>query len=158
MKHYLFDLDDTLYMNPSKKSEMYDITPDDILINLLNNCPHPKYIYTNAMYIHANLILNKLEMQEIFKKIYSRDTIPLMKPEYNSAVDIEKNIIITGNTKNNKFVFFDDLLPNLKTGKKKGWVTIWISPLYRNKKHYEYIDHAFPDIKTALFHCNEHDI
>jgi len=158
MKHYLFDLDDTLYINPTKKSEMYDIIPDNALIDLLNTCPHQKYIYTNAMYVHANLILNKLEIQNIFKKIYSRDTIPLMKPEYNSAVDIENNIIITGNTKKNKFVFFDDLLPNLKTGKKKGWVTIWISSLYRNKKHYEYIDHAFPDIKTALLYCNKNDI
>ena len=137
---------------------MYDIIPDNILINLLNNCPYPKYIYTNAMYKHANLVLNKLKIQNVFEKIYSRDTIPLMKPEYNSAIDVEKNIIITKNTKNNKFVFFDDLLPNLKTGNKKGWVTIWISPLYRNKKHYDYIDHAFPDIKTALLYCNEYNI
>lgn len=159
MKHYLFDLDDTLYINPKNINKMYDIMPDNNLINLLNNCPHSKYIYTNAMYEHANTIINKLNIQSQFDKIYSRDTIPSMKPYFQSARDVENNIIFNKGTNNkDEFIFFDDLLPNLKTGKKKGWKTIWISPLYNYKEKYEYVDYAFPNIKTALYYCNKYNI
>ena len=159
MKHYIFDLDDTLYINPFNYNKMYDILPDNDLINLLNNCPYSKYIYTNAMFEHANIIINKLNIQSQFDKIYSRDTIPSMKPYIQSVIDVEKNIILNkGGTNNNEFVFFDDLLPNLKTAKQNGWTTIWISPSYFSKDKYEFIDYAFPNIKKAISYCNKYNI
>ena len=161
MKHYLIDMDDTLYQHPRNQKLNYNMSPNNELISLLNECKYSKYIYTNATYNHANIILNKLNLDEQFTKIYSRDTMPLMKPELNSAIDIENNIrnrLENVNQKIHVFNLFDDLLPNLKTGKQRGWMTIWISPLYRSKQNYEYVDHAFPDIKTALLYCNEYDI
>jgi len=157
MKYYIFDLDDTLYKNPKDLNKMYDINPDTELINILNNCPYKKYIYTNATYDHANIILNKLKIQRLFKKIYSRDTIPSMKPNYQSVRDVENNIIFSENNKDNNFVFFDDLLPNLKTAKKRGWKTVWISPFYDSIRH-DFIDYSFPDIKSCMMYCNKYDI
>jgi len=157
MKYYIFDLDDTLYKNPKDFNKMYDINPDKELINILNNCPYQKYIYTNATYDHANIILNKLKIQRLFKKIYSRDTIPSMKPNYQSVRDVENNIIFNENSKENIFVFFDDLLPNLKTAKKRGWKTVWISPFYDSVR-YDFIDYSFPDIKSSMIYCNKYNI
>ena len=54
MKYYIFDLDDTLYKNPKDIKKMYDIKPDTELINILNNCPYEKYIYTNINYIKVS--------------------------------------------------------------------------------------------------------
>jgi len=72
-----------------------------------------------------------------------------MKPNIDSAIAIEKDIHMEYND-NNEYVFFDDLLVNLKTVKERKWTTVWISPLYLHKNNYPFIDYAFPDIKSAL--------
>jgi len=157
MKHYLFDMDDTLYKHPKDKRKMYNINKSEKLIQLLNNCNYNKYIYTNATYSHANFILNKLGVDDYFEKIYSRDNIPIMKPSYKSAFDIENDISKNYNYKNT-FYFFDDLLENLEMGKNRNWITIWIHPLYQYKDKYNYIDYSFPDIYSALNYFNNNNI
>ena len=153
MKHYLIDLDDTLFINKDKRRINYSlIQKDQRLIQLLDMIQHPKYIYTNATFNHANIVLNKMGIDTKFKIIYSRDTIPLMKPHINSAIDVENNIRYWGynNQYNHNFYFFDDLLDNLQMGKKQGWTTIWISSEYKKINNYNYIDYSFPNIKSAL--------
>jgi len=148
MKIYLFDMDDTIYIHD--KPLVYDnISEDRHLSALLYYCPYPKYIYTNATFGHADIILQKMKLSNRFKKIYSRDNIPSMKPNIDSAIAIEKDIHMEYND-NNEYVFFDDLLVNLKTVKERKWTTVWISPLYLHKNNYPFIDYAFPDIKSAL--------
>jgi len=71
--------------------------------------------------------------------------------------DVENNIIFNENSKENIFVFFDDLLPNLKTAKKRGWKTVWISPFYDSVR-YDFIDYSFPDIKSSMIYCNKYNI
>ena len=160
MKYYLIDLDDTIFINPKKRNIDYvNITVDNELIQLLDSIQFPKYIYTNATFGHANVVLNKMGIDEKFKKIYSRDTMPLMKPHINSAIDVENNIkySIHSNQKYD-FYFFDDLLDNLSTGKKRGWTTIWISPLYRKSDNYNFVDYAFENIKVALAYLKKYNL
>ena len=141
-------MDDTIYIHD--KPLVYDnISEDRHLSALLYYCPYPKYIYTNATFGHADIILQKMKLSNRFKKIYSRDNIPSMKPNIDSAMAIEKDIHMEYND-NNEYVFFDDLLVNLKTVKERKWTTVWISPLYLHKNNYPFIDYAFPDIKSAL--------
>ena len=148
MKIYLFDMDDTIYMHD--RPLVYDnIEEDRHLSALLYYCPYPKYIYTNATFGHADVILQKMKLSNRFKKIYSRDNIPSMKPDINSAIALEKDIL-REYYENNEYVFFDDLLENLKTAKERKWTTVWISPLYSNQNNHPFVDYAFPDIKTAL--------
>ena len=148
MKIFIFDIDDTIYVH-DKKLDYNNIKQDNILINLLYYCPYPKYVYTNATYGHADEILKKMKISNNFIKIYSRDNIPSMKPDINSAIALENDISLKYNEKN-QYYFFDDLLENLKSVKKRGWITIWISPLFNTKGNFPFIDFAFPDIKTAL--------
>jgi FMN phosphatase YigB (HAD superfamily) len=149
-KILLVDIDDTLYKHTTHPLFMdYNNISEDIsLTNALNNIKYPKYIYTNAMFKHANTILNKMNLDNTFLKIYSRDTIPSMKPLINSAVAVEKDI--RKNSGNGQISFFDDMLPNLLTAKKLGWTTIWIHPNYKQKNNYNFVDYAYLDFKQAL--------
>ena len=148
-KILLIDIDDTLYKHTTLPAFMdyNNVTEDISLTNTLNNIKYPKYIYTNAMFKHANTILNKMNLDNMFLKIYSRDTIPSMKPLINSAVAVEKDI--RKNSGNGQIVFFDDMLQNLLTAKKLGWTTIWIHPNYK-KNNYNFVDFAYSDLKKAL--------
>ena len=102
-------MDDTLIYH--KKYGTYDMIKEDKqLTYLLQLVKHPKYVYTNATYSHANVIANKLKIDHLFTKIYSRDTIPTMKPDINSAIALEKDIqMIHPQTYDHMYYFFDDL-------------------------------------------------
>lgn len=150
-KILLIDIDDTLYKHETLPIflDYNNITEDMVLTNALNNIKYPKYIYTNAMFKHANTILNQMNLSDgLFLKIYSRDTIPSMKPLINSAFAVQRDI--RKNSGNGQIVFFDDMLPNLLTAKKLGWTTIWIHPNYKQKNKYNYVDFAYSDFKKAL--------
>jgi FMN phosphatase YigB (HAD superfamily) len=132
-----------------------NIHEDQQLTQLFNSNQYPKYIYTNATYSHANLILNKMNIENKIKKIYSRDTIPLMKPDINSAEAVERDFL-KGNNQISQIIFLDDLLENLQTGKNKSWTTVWISPKFKEKNKYRFVDYAFPDIKYAMNYFNKY--
>jgi len=149
MKVFIFDLDDTIIYYPMGIVDYNKISFDSNLSNLLNNLNHPKIIYTNGTYGHAEEILKNMKLSNIFNKIYARDNIPYMKPHIKSfnyvLNDIKKNIKST-----NDYYFFDDRLDNLQVAKSIGWYTIWINIDFINKPFY--IDHAFPNIHTAVMY------
>ena len=149
-KILLVDIDDTLYKHKTLPIYMdyNDVFEDVTLTNALNNINYPKYIYTNSMFKHANTILNNMNLNDRFLKVYSRDTMPSMKPLLNSALAVQRDIF--KNSGKGQIIFFDDMLPNLLTAKKIGWVTVWIHPNYKGKNNYNYVDFAYPDFKHAL--------
>ena len=153
MLYYLFDLDETLVIHPTDSKLMYNVYPNKLLKRLLKNMVGKKYIYTNATYEHADILLDKLDIHNQFKKIYARDTIPYMKPDVKSLLFVKKNILYSDyNTdERNTFVFFEDTLDNLYTAKKMGWITVWIHPNFHRKNIYHFVDYSFPNIYDALF-------
>lgn len=152
MKCYIFDIDDTLIIHDNNISLNYDnIKIDHELIELIKNINHPKFVLTNAIYEHGNIVLNKLNIVNDIQKIYSRDTIPFMKPYPKCYKEVMKNIIKELNyTLPKEYIFFDDLLENLYGAKQKKWITIWIHPKYNEYTTYKFVDHAYPTIKDAL--------
>ena len=82
----VIDIDDTLFVHRSNEMNYDKIRPDYQLKSQLQKITYPKYILTNATYDHANIILNKLDVVDEFKKVYSRDNIPAMKPHYTCYV------------------------------------------------------------------------
>lgn len=145
----VIDIDDTLYVHKSEFINYNNIRPDYQLKHLFDNIPNPKFILTNATYNHANLILNKLDVDDNFLKIYSRDNIPAMKPHPHCYLSVKKDIsnIVSDDV---KCIFFDDLLINLEIAHKLGWETIWISPNYLLGNQYSYVHKSFPTLKNAL--------
>lgn len=154
----VIDIDDTLYVHDNIINQLVtdynNIIPDYELYRLLKNINLPKYILTNATYNHANIILNKTKVINQFEKIYSRDNIPEMKPSPICYRTVEDDINSGLLTVNNGFIFFDDLLDNLHGAKKNNWITIWISPNYKEANNYKFVDKAFPTFKDALKKLN----
>ena len=160
MIYYLFDLDDTIVIHPpSRNDDMYNIKPDPCLQNLFNTLKYKSYIYTNGTYGHAEIVLDKMKLNN-FKKNYARDTMPYMKPHIKSFEFVQKNILHSdyNTTNNNTFIFFEDTLDNLKMAKNLGWKTIWIHPNYINGVRYDFVDFSFPNIYDALYKINKFDI
>ena len=150
----VFDIDDTIYIHKSDKTNYDTIRPDYQLKSLLQRANYPKFVLTNATYGHANVIINKLGIEDQFKKIYSRDNIPEMKPSPYCYDSVENDISQSLTLQNNEYIFFDDLLVNLEFAKNNGWSTIWISPIYKNSYKYPYVDKAYPSLKDALEKLN----
>ena len=146
----IIDIDDTLYVHKSPLMEYHKIRPDYQLKHQLQRISYPKFILTNAMYEHANIIVNKMGVEDEFKKIYARDNMPNMKPSMDCYLSVKNDIFKElGNTVSG-YVFFDDLLDNLKGASQLGWRTIWISPKYKEANNYPFVIAAFPTLKDAL--------
>ena len=150
MIHYVFDLDDTLIIHQKGVRLNYNnIMIDETLKSLLNNCIGECYIYTNGTFGHANAVIRKLDIKKYFYKVYSRDTLPYMKPDMRSFITVDNDIKKTYHDGDIIF-FFDDLLTNLREAKNHGWITFWIHPDFTTGHQYDFVDYAFKDIKTCL--------
>lgn len=158
MIHYVFDLDDTLIIHQKGVRLNYnDISVDNTLKNLLDNCRGECYIYTNGTFGHAHAVIRKMNIRKYFFKIYSRDTLPYMKPEPRSYISV-KNDINNIYPEENIIYFFDDLLENCKTAKSLGWTTFWINPDFLSGHQYDYLDYSFRNIKDALIYLEKQNI
>lgn len=158
MIYFVFDLDDTLIIHQKGVPINYNmIQRDDSLSNLLNKCKGECYIYTNGTGNHALDIIDSLGIKNTIHKIYSRDTIPYMKPDERSFIRVQQDLF-SFSKKTGTIFFFDDLLENLKAAKKLGWITFWIHPDYNSGSNYSFIDLSFSDIKTCLSYLENKSI
>ena len=127
---------------------------DQKLINILYNLSNSKYLYTNGTYGHGINGLNALNLRNIYdfhdNKIYGRDSIPSMKPEFESYNHVNNSIMYKHNDYN-KRIFFDDLPNNIYTAYNIGWETVWIHPQANNTMKPDYINHAYTNVIDALY-------
>ena len=149
-KILIFDLDDTIIMHNNRVTEYGNIKENHFLTYHLNLCEGEKYIYTNGTFSHANTVLNNMNLINHFKKIYSRDTVNKMKPDKESAIAIQDDIISIEQSSDNEYIFFDDQLINLESAKKIGWKTIWIHPQHSHSNQYPYVDKGYSNLISAL--------
>tara|TARA_B110000971_G_C19868062_1_gene434848 strand:+ start:68 stop:541 length:474 start_codon:yes stop_codon:yes gene_type:complete len=150
MIHYVFDLDDTLILHTKGVPINYEAIPaDGELSAMLQRCKGPCYIYTNGTGGHALDIIEKMNIYHDFEKIYSRDTIPYMKPDLRSFNDVQDDISLRDPSPKQIF-FFDDLLENLQTAHDLGWITFWIHPQARGYMSHSFVNMGFINIKECL--------
>ena len=76
----VFDIDDTIYENKTTQIIYDTIQQDYELYQLMKRIHLPKFVLTNAVYEHANIIINKLGIENLMRKIYARDNMNYMKP------------------------------------------------------------------------------
>jgi len=150
MIHYVFDLDDTLIIHKKGVPINYEMISEDRLLDgLLGRCNGPCYIYTNGTGGHALDVIQRMKIKDRFEKVYSRDTIPYMKPDYRSFNDVHDDI--SYRSSGHKVIFFfDDLLSNLEAASRQGWITFWINPDYMKGKQYSFVNMSFPNINDCL--------
>ena len=149
MNTFVFDLDDTLLYKPYNTYE--DIEKDLTLMYLLSKINSPKYIFTNATYGHADISLKKLNIFNEIDLIFARDTINLMKPDFNAYIHVHRrirlnNVSLFNECTNPNILFFDDRLENLETAKKLNWTTIYIG----NEDKPDNVDYKFKNIVLAI--------
>ena len=149
MIHYIFDLDDTLIIHKNTHINYNLISEDNLLTQLLNKCRGPRYIYTNGTGGHALAVLDRMNIKNKFDKIYSRDTIPYMKPDERSFNDVQNDISYRYPISKTIF-FFDDRLENLKAAFQMGWFTFWIHPNHSLGNQYDFVTMSFSTIKDCL--------
>jgi FMN phosphatase YigB (HAD superfamily) len=157
-KIFIFDIDDTIIIHTPEYNDYY--TPDKnnkTLLELINTLDsEANYAYTNGTYEHGDSVMKALNLKHTIKKIFARDTVPHMKPLLESFQYVHNEIIKENHQLMNEYYFFDDLIENLKSSKKVGWKTVWISPNYAQYKNYmDIIDYAFPNIYQALMYFNK---
>jgi len=148
--NWVFDLDNTIYNTDNLNYS--NISIDNYLKCLLNNLEGAKYIFTNATLGHAEMVLNRLGVLDIFNNIIDRNEMRTLKPRraaYNYFIEN------TNLNRNRKTVFFEDTIENLIEAKRDfGWITVLILPqtssISRTSQISEYIDYIYRDIHTAL--------
>ena len=153
MKLFIFDIDDTLIIHNEENQNYYEDKQNTELRKLIKNTiSDENYIYTNGTYGHADGVTKSLNIQDLMKLMFARDTVPEMKPYMDSFLFVQKKICLDLQRINNDYYFFDDMLENLFTAKKVGWKTIYISPNFLKAKSYLFVDYAYPNIFEALIH------
>ena len=122
--NWVFDLDNTIYNTDNVNYS--NISIDNYLRCLLNNLEGNKYIFTNATLGHAQMVLKRLGILEIFDNIIDRNEMKTLKPHRQAFNYFIEN---TNLNRNRKTVFFEDTIDNLITSKRDfGWITVLISP------------------------------
>jgi len=147
---YVMDIDDTIVLHTKGKHDLYNMNSDTELLELISGLNYQKlYLYTNGTYGHGYNVSSNLQLNDIIYSIFARDNIPYMKPHI-SSFNYVNNKITDYKRNDYKIIFFDDLLDNLVTAKRIGWMTVWISDKFNEKP--EYIDYSFPNIYDALIY------
>ena len=143
MNYWIFDLDDTIYMT---RNVMYENIKQDIYLRcLISSLNGKKYVFTNALLIHAEAVLRKLGIIDLFEDVIDRSRLNGIKPHMET---FRKFLYLTNINKNDKCVFFEDNINNLVTAKRLGWTTVLISPT--DRRFYNHIDYNFRDIQSAV--------
>lgn len=153
---FVFDLDYTLYYLPNWIQFEYKLLKKNKNLNsLFETLKDKKYIFTSATLKHTNKVLKKLELDNIFDKIETCDTLNGYKPNINIY---HKFIDKCSISKQDEIYFFEDRIENLEIAKKFNWITIYICgpySQYLNKNNLnfnlpDYIDYIFKDIRQAM--------
>jgi FMN phosphatase YigB (HAD superfamily) len=164
MKHFIFDLDDTLIVHRNDINYQW-IREDEWLIHYIQHLQDQGkiYVFTNGTEKHAKTILDKMNLTQYMSGIYTRDLFGYdnMKPSPISYLIVENQILGINSSddivaqmkarRGHTMYFFDDRLENLHMAKGRfGWNTIWIHREWDRISEFPYVDHAYPRIHTAL--------
>lgn len=107
---------------------------DKELTNIFKNIKEPKLIMTNSCKLHVEKCLKALNMENLFDLVIYNDYFnqnKLCKPMLESFAAIN-NILKQKNPKN--IFFFDDQEKNIKSAKKSGWKSYFVSDRASIKK------------------------
>jgi len=153
MNKYIFDLDWTLYSEMDisfiNTVDFYDSFKEKLYLNkLLKKLTGQKYIFSNGNREHVRHVVNKMELNPIFKEsdiAYSELYDNKLKPDIYAYKYVINKFKINDN---DSVFFFEDSIENLETAKKLGWITILIGSINDNKP--SYVDYHFSNVEIAI--------
>ena len=154
MDHHGIDPDS--FLEEVHKLDYSIVSPNLKLAKNLKNLNGKKFIFTNANKKHADSILDKLQIANLFEGIFDikmANYIP--KPE----IQTYEKLIETYNINPNKTIMFDDIAKNLVPASKKGFTTVWIDVGHENfsddiASSKKYLDYQTKDLSNWLSNIN----
>ena len=157
--NWIFDLDNTLYdfiENNNDRFNYNNLEHDNQKNNKLKQLKGKRIIFSNGNLLHVLACIRKMKLEKIFHKVSCRELHGL-KPHYFSYLSLYK---IANLNKDDRCIFFDDLIENLVGAKNFGWITVLINPNTEEKDylHNQNIDFYFPNIDEALDFFLSNDI
>ena len=149
-------IDPDSFLEEVHKLDYSIVNPNLKLAKNLENLNGKKFIFTNANKKHADIILDKLQIANIFEGIFDikmANYIP--KPE----IQTYEKLIETYNINPNKTIMFDDIAKNLVPASKIGFTTVWIDVGHENfsddiASSKKYLDHQTKDLSNWLSNIN----
>ena len=149
-------IDPDSFLEEVHKLDYSIVSPNLKLAKNLENLNGKKFIFTNANKKHADIILDKLKITNLFEGIFDikmANYIP--KPE----IQTYEKLIETYNINPNKTIMFDDIAKNLVPASKIGFTTVWIDVGHENfsddiASSKKYLDHQTKDLSNWLSNIN----
>ena len=142
IKHHNIDPVDFLSTTHDLKNFNDLVMPEVNLKETISNIKGRKIIYTNAPKSYTDRILKISNIYEMFDEVFTiEDSDFTPKPNQVSMANFLKKYNIK------EGIFIDDIKENLKTAKKFGLSTIWIT---NEITHYPFIDRKIEKISDLL--------
>jgi len=149
-------VDPDYFLEKVHKLDYSIVNPNLKLAKNLENLNGKKFIFTNANKKHADIILDKLQIANIFEGIFDikmANYIP--KPE----IQTYEKLIETYNINPNKTIMFDDIAKNLVPASKVGFTTVWIDVGHENfsddiASSKKYLDYQTKNLSNWLSNIN----
>ncbi|MGY9017116.1 MAG: pyrimidine 5'-nucleotidase [Alphaproteobacteria bacterium] len=138
------------------------VSPNEGLAKTIKNLKGKKYIFTNANYGHAEKVLDKLKMNDVFDGCFDISESDYQPKPHKPIYDAFQKKF---NLPNNETAMFEDLHINLKCPHELGWTTVWItnnleynlnrdikiqSDIQKIMEEKKYIDHTTDQLENFL--------
>lgn len=139
-------LDPVRYYDEMTPMDLTQVDPHPALADALHRLPGRKVIYTNASAHHAEMVLDRLGMAEVFDGIYD-----IAAAEYIPKPAIESYRVLCEQHKidPSSAAMIDDIARNLEPAAALGMTTVWMrtgAEWARDVEPEPYIDHIIGDI------------
>ena len=149
-------IDPDSFLEEVHKLDYSIVNPNLKLAKNLENLNGKKFIFTNANKKHADVILEKLKIADLFEGVFDikmANYIP--KPE----IEPYEKLIETYNIIPKTTIMFDDIAKNLVPASKIGFTTVWINVGHENfsddiASSKKYLDHQTKDLSNWLSNIN----
>ena len=139
-------LDPSRYYDEMTPMDLTEVYPNPALADAIRQLPGRKLIYTNASTNHAEMVLDRLGMNNVFEGIFdiiSAEYVP--KPEIESY----KLLCKLNDIDPTHAVMIDDIARNLEPAAALGMTTVWIQTNVDWAQNIElepFINHVIEDI------------
>jgi putative hydrolase of the HAD superfamily len=139
-------LDPVRYFDEMTPMDLTQVDPNPALADALDQLPGRKVIYTNASAHHAEMVLDRLGISDVFDGLYdiaAADYVP--KP----AIESYRILCDQHNIDPSQAAMIDDIARNLEPAAALGMTTVWMktgAAWAQDTEPEPYVDHIIDDI------------
>ena len=120
---------------------------EPLLRSTLRRLPGRKYVFSNAPVHYAHAVLKALRVSDLFDAVFS-----IERTRYRPKPDAHGFLRLTraNHLKARRCIMVEDTLVNLRTAKKLGMKTVWVSGARRAPAYVDVKISKLSDLKRAL--------